>query len=159
MSDIRIIPLAERPEFADACAAWSYAEWGSQVETRRLSEVHESYKASADDNALPVTWVAVVDGKPAGMIRLKKIDHIEREDLTPWLSGLYVHPHYRGMGLGEALCNRVHKEAKETYGFDKIYLFTGDAAGLYRKLGYKDIGSVPGRADPSVTKNLMMKEL
>ena len=159
MSGYSIIPLSEKPELAEACAAWSYGEWGSQVPTRNLLQVLEDYKATASGVDLPVTWLAMFEDKPVGMVRLKKIDHIDREDLKPWLGSLYVHPLHRGKGLGEKLCTVVHKTAKDVYGFDKIYLFTGTAAGLYRKLGYKDIGVVSDRSGLKDGKNLMMKEL
>lgn len=160
MVAFNIIPLAEKPELVDCCVAWSYGEWGSQISSRTLLQVHEDYRNSIDGQVLPVTWMALVEGKPAGMIRLKKRDHIEREDLKPWLSSLYVHPRYRGAGLSNALCDTVEDAAKNIYGYDRIYLFTGGAAGLYEKRGYKHIGTVEDRS--GFHKNgepLMMKML
>ncbi len=147
MVAFNIIPLAEKPELADVCVAWSYGEWGSQVPTRTLLQVHEDYKNSINGDTLPVTWMALTDdGKPAGMVRLKKNDHIEREDLKPWLSSLYVHPRYRGTGLSNTLCDVAEDAAQHIYGYDRIYLFTGTASGLYEKRGYKHIGTVEDRS-------------
>ena len=161
MAAFKIIPLIEKPEFLDSCVAWSYAEWGSQVPTRTLLQVHQDYQASIVDDSLPVTWIALTDdGKPAGMVRLKKRDHIEREDLKPWLSSLYVHPRYRGLGLSDMLCDHAENAAKHTYGYDKIYLFTGMAEELYAKRGYTRIGTVEDRSgfykdgEPLMMKNL-----
>ena len=161
MAQFNIIPLAEKPELVDCCAAWSYGEWGSQVATRSLMQVYEDYKTSIQGDALPVTWVALTDeGKPVGMARLKKNDHIEREDLKPWLGSLFVHPRYRGQGLSDKLCTHVETAARDTYGFDRIYLFTGTAEELYKKRGYERIGTVTDRS--GFHKNgepLMMKML
>ena len=151
MTDFTIIPLADKPELVDCCAAWSYGEWGSQV--------YEDYKKSIDGEALPVTWMALSDDKPAGMVRLKKNDHIEREDLKPWLSSLYVHPKYRGRGLGDLLCQHVEDAAKDTYGYEELYLFTGGAEKLYAKRGYKHIGTVEDRSGSNKDKTLMVKTL
>ncbi len=161
MVDFSIIPLSERPEFLDACVAWSYGEWGSQVPTRDLLHVRQTYEASIDQQSLPITWVAITsEGKPAGMIRLKEIDHIEREELRPWLSSLYVHPRYRGQGIAEALCGHVHTIARDIYGYDRIYLFTGMAEGFYKKLGYERIGMVEDRSGFFTEgEPLMMKTL
>jgi predicted N-acetyltransferase YhbS len=155
-----IVPLASEPEFLDACVAWSYAEWGSQVPTRNLMKVREDYMANIGNTAPPLTWVAVCDGKPAGMIRLKEIDHIEREDLKPWLSSLYVHPRYRGREIARQLCAHVHQTARETFFYGRIYLFTGSAQAFYEKLGYKRIGTVQDRSGFYTDgQALMMKTL
>ncbi len=146
MADFSIIPLTEKTELVDACVAWSYGEWGSQVPTRNLMKVYEDYVESIKDEMLPMTWIAMVGEQPVGMARLKKNDHIEREDLKPWFSSLYVHPRYRGQGIAQALCAHVEKYAKEVYGYEEIYLFTGTAEKMYEKLGYEKIGTVTDRS-------------
>ncbi|PZQ46732.1 MAG: hypothetical protein DI551_04575 [Micavibrio aeruginosavorus] len=159
MAEFSIMPLAEKPELVDCCAAWSYGEWGSQLSTRTLSKVYDDYKASINGDTLPVTWIALCESKPAGMVRLKKNDHFEREDLKPWLSSLYVHPRFRGKGLSEQLCDCAEDAAEHVYGYEQIYLFTATAEELYERRGYKRIGNV---IDPSGYykdgKTLMMKE-
>jgi len=160
MTDFTIIPLTQRPELVDCCAAWSYGEWGCQIATRNLMQVYTDYQASIKDEMLPMTWMALCGDKPAGMIRLKKNDHIEREDLTPWLSSLYVHPRYRGQGLAEKLCQHVEDAAKNIYGYEEIYLFTGTAEKLYAKRGFKRIGTVQDRSGfHKDGEPLMMKKL
>jgi GNAT superfamily N-acetyltransferase len=160
MGECSIIPLAERPKLVDCCVAWSFGEWGSQIETRTILQVHDDYVRSINGDVLPVTWMALWDDKPAGMIRLKKHCHIEREDLGPWLSSLYVHPRYRERGIAEKLCRHVEMAAKNVYGYEELYLYTGIAEKFYEKLGYKKIGTVQDRS--GFHKNgepLMMKRL
>ena len=161
MADFTIIPLAERPELVDSCAAWSYGEWGSQIPTRSLMKVYEDYKASIRGDSLPMTWVAVNEtGRPIGMVRLKKNDPIEREDLSPWLSSLYVHHRYRGKGLARQICAYIEGVAKNTYGFDTLYLSTGSGQKLCEKLGFEKIDTVPDRTGfHKAGRAVMMKKL
>lgn len=56
---------------------------------------------------------------------------------------LYVRPKFRGNGLGRALADRIIVEAREV-GYKRMRLDTvepvmKDAAGMYRKLGFKEI--------------------
>ncbi len=47
MSDIQIISLSEKPEFADTCAAWSYGEWVCHIEGRTLERSIRRYRDRA----------------------------------------------------------------------------------------------------------------
>jgi len=102
------------------------------------------YRASAavGDKELPATWIAAANGRPAGMASLKSQDHEDITDLTPWFASLYVHPHYRGAGIGGALLDHVESEAKNRFGFDQIYLFTSKAADFYESRGWSVLRAV-----------------
>ena len=93
-------------------------------------------------DGLPQTWIAVMDGKPAGMVRLKADDHPDRIDLSPWLGTLFVHPYYRNKGLGRTLVQTVCGEAREIFGFKSLYLYTPDAENFYMQMGWRKIGMV-----------------
>jgi hypothetical protein len=43
----------------------------------------------------------------------------------------YMHPVFRKRDLAEALCKHVEIQAKEVFGFDKIYLFTHAAEAFF----------------------------
>jgi N-acetylglutamate synthase-like GNAT family acetyltransferase len=156
----QIISLRERPEFADDCAAWSYGEWATQYHMRTLAETLERYRKTASGNELPQTWLAVADDKAAGMISLKINDHPDFPELSPWLASLFVHPYHRGQGIAEQLIKRCETEAKQIYGFTKMYLFTPNSAALYARLGWQKVRMI---RDPMGIKAegdvLMMKEL
>jgi GNAT superfamily N-acetyltransferase len=142
MLDFTIIPLSERPELADICAAWSFSEWGCQIEGRTLEATMRGYRESLQGNGLPISWIAFCDRRPAGAIRLKKDDHPDRTDLNPWLGSLFVHPLFRKRGIAKALCLHLEDKAKNKYGFKKLYLFTPDAETLYEKIGWRRIGKI-----------------
>ena len=160
MVNFNIVSLSERPEFADTCAAWSYAQWGCYLHGRTLNEFIENYKKRAKNiNTLPLIWIALQNDKMAGMVSLKDDDgHPDLKHLTPWLGSMFVHSLYRGKGAASALIGRVVNEAKKM-GFPQLYLFTPDAVGLYEKHGFKVIDVIKDTRGYTDTENLMMRTL
>lgn len=142
MSDIKIIPLSERPEFAHACAAWSYGEWGCHYPKADLRKSIEGYeKRAKNNNDIPFTYIGLRDDKIIGMVSLVENDHEEHKDLTPWIASVYIHREFRGRGYASAMIQKMHIKAKEL-GFNHLYLFTPDAMALYQKNGYAITGKV-----------------
>ena len=62
-----------------------------------------------------------------------------REDLTPWLGGVFVGSHFRRQGIGAALCAAVEDKAR-LRGIQTLYLFTLDKQAWYSRLGWSIIG-------------------
>jgi len=63
---------------------------------------------------------------------------------------LYLHPQFRGKGLGRALADRIIAEARQI-GYQRMRLDTvepvmKDAVAMYRKLGFR--GIAPYRVNP-----------
>jgi N-acetylglutamate synthase-like GNAT family acetyltransferase len=158
---IEIVNLQAVPHLADTCAAWSFGEWGCLFGTRTLEDVITRYRGSARAaNALPMTFIALVNGKPAGMASLKADDHPDCTDLTPWLASVYVHPMFRGQGLSAPLLDAVEQAARDK-GFKEYYLFTGTAEALYAKSGWQTVKRVrdPSGLSAGLADTLMKKEL
>jgi GNAT superfamily N-acetyltransferase len=105
--------------------------------------------------ALPIAWLAHEGGRAMGTAALRATDLPGREDLGPWLGGVYVAPDFRGRGIASALCRTVESRAAEL-GFRKLYLFTLDQQRLYERLGWRiaEPATWKGRAT-----DLIMKEL
>jgi GNAT superfamily N-acetyltransferase len=79
-------------------------------------------------------FVAEVDGRVVGSI---SYDIIESKGKTH-ISGLYVHPDFRGNGIGSKLLFVVEKESK-LKGMNRVGLVAiGDAESFYEKMGFKD---------------------
>ena len=101
-----------------------------------------------------------VDGQIAGTISLRKI----RED-SGEIKRMYVRPKFRGEKLGNLMIEEVIRVSKEN-GYSKLYLdtahFMSSAISLYKKFGFKEIGSYPGCKVPKEYWDkwiFMMKEL
>lgn len=64
-----------------------------------------------------------------------------RQDLYPWMAGLYVKESYRKMGIGTFLQNKVIKVAQKL-GYNKLYLIT-EHDNYYEKNNWKYIEKAP----------------
>ncbi|ART63108.1 GNAT family N-acetyltransferase [Kushneria marisflavi] len=137
---IEIIPLHEQPEFADACSAWGYGQWGVHS-TRTLDEARLLFASAAHGSGLPLTWVARHGDYPVGMASLADNDCSKRPDLRPWLAAVFVHPDYRGQGLAAQLIETVEHAARAR-GEARLYLITANQQTLYERHGWQKIGMV-----------------
>lgn len=144
MTMVDIVPLSEKPEAADICAAWSFGQWGCYLPGATLDGWKETYRQRARlKNRLPFFAVACVQGHVAGMISLKECDNDARKDLTPWVGSLYVHPFFRGRKIMEKLSAYIEGVAKNTFGFSVLYGFTGRSTAAYEKMGWEIIDRLP----------------
>jgi GNAT superfamily N-acetyltransferase len=64
--------------------------------------------------------VAIVDGEAVGTVTLKSDDWRPREDLSPWLGGLFVLPDHRGRGIAGRLVAALVDEARHR-GIEILY--------------------------------------
>src|SRR5438876_5575688 len=88
---------------------------------------------------LPIAWVAHANGQLLGTAALRLHDLEGREDLTPWLGGVFVGSHFRRQGIGAALCAAVEDEARSR-AIHTLYLFTLDKQAWYSRLGWTILG-------------------
>ncbi|MDW9682363.1 N-acetylglucosamine-6-phosphate deacetylase [Sinorhizobium meliloti] len=154
-TQIAIEPLDVCPEMIPVCASWTFGHWDCQAGTT-FEETNRLFCDAANGkSSLPLTFVAIADGKPAGMISLRDNDLKERIDLSPWLASLYVHPSHRNKGISSLLIKRLEREA-EQLGHKRLYLTTEDSKGLYEKNGWQEIDRV---RTPFGDASLMRKDL
>ncbi len=88
---------------------------------------------------MPIAWVAHGNGQLLGTAALRVHDLEGREDLTPWLGGVFVGSDFRGQGIGAALCAAVEDEARSR-AIPTLYLFTLDKQAWYSRLGWSMLG-------------------
>jgi N-acetylglutamate synthase-like GNAT family acetyltransferase len=88
---------------------------------------------------LPIAWIAHANGQLLGTAALREHDLEGREDLTPWLAGVFVGSQFRRRGIGVALCATV-EDAARSRGIQTLYLFTLDKQAWYSRLGWTVIG-------------------
>ncbi|AJD43658.1 GNAT family N-acetyltransferase [Rhizobium sp. SEMIA 4085] len=138
-SPIVIEYLESCRDWIPVCTSWSFGQWGCQANGSFEQTKHEF--ETSTKSSLPLTLVAVEDGRPAGMISLNESDFKGRPDLSPWLKSLYVHPFHRNKGIASLLIKRLEHEALRL-GCERLYLTTEDAKGLYMKNDWLDIDRV-----------------
>lgn len=152
---VAIEPLTACPEMIPVCASWSFGHWDCQTGTT-FEETNRLFCDAVNGEAsLPLTFVATVNHKPAGMISLRESDFKDRTDLSPWLASLYVHPSHRNKGVSLLLIERLELAA-ERLGYRRLYLTTEDSSGLYEKNGWQQIDRV---RTPFGDASLMAKDL
>lgn len=125
------------PQLADLWFHQLGKPWGT---SSNIQHAQERFIAHCNKEQLPLAYVAIYDDQPIGMACLRVTDGILPE-LTPWLGGLVVDPHYRGNKIGEKLISAVKNKARLLQ-YEQIYLLTFDKTlpNWYAKLGWEEIG-------------------
>jgi N-acetylglutamate synthase-like GNAT family acetyltransferase len=96
----------------------------------------ERFRTHMNRDVLPIAWIAHDDGIATGTAALRTSDLHGREDLGPWLGGVYVEPRFRRRGIASALCDVVAAKAR-ALGHRRLFLFTLDKQSLYARLGWR----------------------
>ncbi|PYJ31049.1 MAG: GNAT family N-acetyltransferase [Verrucomicrobia bacterium] len=135
MRGVRISYLIDHPEYIPQLAQWLFEQWGSVLGEKTLEVRIKKLKAHMNRDELPIAWVAHANGQVLGTAALRVHDLDGREDLTPWLGGVFVGSEFRRRGIGEALCAAVEDAVRER-GIQTLYLFTLDKQAWYSRLGW-----------------------
>src|SRR5438445_10697896 len=123
MSVVRISYLIEHPEYIPQLAQWFFEQWGSILGEKTPEARIKKLKTHMNRDKLPIAWVAHANGQLLGTAALRVHDLEGREDLTPWLGGVFVGSHFRRQGIGAALCATVVDKARSR-GMQTLYLCT-----------------------------------
>jgi N-acetylglutamate synthase-like GNAT family acetyltransferase len=134
MHGVRISYLIEHPEYIPQLAQWLFEQWDSILGEETPEARIKKLKAHMNRDKLPIAWVAHASGQLFGTAALRVHDLERREDLSPWLGGVFVASHFRRQGIGAALCATVEDEARSR-GIETLYLFTLDKQAWYSRLG------------------------
>ena len=155
---MEIIKLKESNNlFFDKICDWYY-NWFGIKNNESIEEIKCTFEHSLCKNKLPQTFVALIDGEPAGMYQLSMSDDLNsRPDLYPWLINVYVDEKFRGRNVARELMNTVKENAKEL-GLTELYLYTKHV-GLYEKFGWKFIEEVKTFKDDSPVERLYKLEI
>jgi predicted N-acetyltransferase YhbS len=139
MRGVRISYLIEHPEYIPQLAEWLFEQWDSVLGEQTPDARIRKLKAHMNRDKLPIAWVAHANGQLLGTAALRLYDLEGREDLTPWLGGVFVGSRFRRQGIGAALCATVEDEA-QSRGMHTLYLFTLDKQAWYSRLGWTLLG-------------------
>ena len=155
MHGVWISYLIEHPEYIPQLAQWLFEEWGHILDEKTTETRIEKLKAHMNRDELPIAWVAHASGQLLGTAALRVHDLEGREDLTPWLGGVFVASHFRRQGIGAALCATVENAARSR-GIQTLYLFTLDKQAWYSRLGWTVLGPCVWHQRPG---EIMLKQL
>lgn len=143
LHDIRIVYLKNHPSALPQLARiWHECIGKIWSPDTSLAEIELRFQGHMNDNALPLTMVAICNEAPIAMCSLRADDGIIIDDLTPWLGSLVVDPVYQKQGIGKKLIDAVKQKTKQL-GFDKLFLFAHgeETAAYYKKLNWSVIGT------------------
>jgi N-acetylglutamate synthase-like GNAT family acetyltransferase len=127
--------LIDNPEHIPQLSQWMFEEWRSILTDETLQTRTEKFKTHMNRDKLPIAWIAHANGQVLGTAALRVHDLPGREDLTPWLGGVFVGPDFRRQGVGTSLCAAV-EDAARSLGTQTLYLFTLDKQAWYSRLGW-----------------------
>lgn len=140
-SDLRVIPLLQRPEFIPAVARWIYAEWSHEFTRVTPDAWMVGFAAELQPHGVPTTLIALEGDELVGTASLDPCDLPSRPALGPWLSSLYVAPPRRGRGLASQLVRGVEAEAR-SQGYAALHLHTTDQTEFFARRGWRWIEDV-----------------
>ena len=140
--DLVIRPLQKGDE-----AAWRRL-WTAYLEFYESSVAEEVYRSSFDrmlagNAGAPNEFrglIALLDGKPVGLVHYLFHRHGWRIENVCYLQDLYADPEVRGKGIGRALIEAVYAAA-DAEGCPTVYWMTQDFNTTARKL-YDRIGKL-----------------
>ncbi|MBN2038442.1 MAG: GNAT family N-acetyltransferase [Spirochaetes bacterium] len=147
-----IKPLKEFPHYASILAFWAYREW-YRNRSIDFNIIVRAYQDRINTDRLPVSWIALKNSMPVGMVSLKENDLWSRNDLNPWLTSLFILPEYRKSGIGKRLIKTVI-DAAASLNYENLYLFTaGNNIKLndyYLKIGWYYLENAYGNDNDTV---------
>lgn len=144
---VEIHYLADHPEYVPSLAAALLEQWRWITPELTLSDRTARMEAHLNRDTLPIAWVAHADGQALGTAALRVHDLEGREELTPWLGGVWVNPQSRNRGAGSALCTVAEAKAR-AMGFRELFLFTLDRQAWYAALGWAALEPTSWRDHP-----------
>src|SRR5436189_6351881 len=130
MRGVQISYLIEHPGYIPELAQWLFEQWDSILGEGNPDARIKKLKAHMNRDKLPIAWVAHADGQLLGTAALRVHDLEGREDLTPWLGGVFVGSRFRRQGIGAALCT-AGEDAARARAIRTPYFFTLDIQTSY----------------------------
>src|SRR5213078_2251236 len=92
MRGVQISYLIEHPEYIPQLAQWLFEQWDSILGEGTPEARIKKLKTHLNRDKLPIAWVAHANGQLLGTAALRVHDLEGREDLTPWLGGVFRLP-------------------------------------------------------------------
>lgn len=119
-------------------ARWLWQEWG---QPSNFNYWYSWVASSMFTDKIPQTFVYLDSSVIIGTVSLWRCDLQSRQDISPWLGGLYVHPSYRNRGVGRDLEEYACKIA-HILGYEDLYMFT-ELDKYFEKLNWVYLCDIP----------------
>jgi len=127
-----IINVNDLQDGIDRGVAYIHSKWGN--ESNYSFYQNAIINSSLPGKKLPKFFLMIDDMRIIGCCGLISNDFISREDLYPWLCGLFVEENERHHGYGGQLIAHIESAAKMEM-FKSLYLTT-HLDGYYEKYGW-----------------------
>ena len=132
--EVAIDHLHRHAHLTESVARLIYEEFWKDVENGLTLDYLVAHLRNTGDPArIPLSLVALADGRLAGTVNLIDNDDRKRTHLHPWLAAMVVVQDLRGKGIGTRLVQELLAEARRL-GFPSVYFGT-DGPGFYTRLG------------------------
>jgi predicted N-acetyltransferase YhbS len=148
----RIKYLAEKPETIDIIARWLHDEFQYLVPGKSIGDVVELLHDRLNRDKLPLGIVALRNDEILGTVSLKISDMDIRDNLSPWMAGLYVDKKYRNRGIGALLVKSIQEIARQ-FGYKELFLYTPGASGFYERIGWTTLEELTYKTKDVVIMN------
>lgn len=143
--------LADHPAFVAILAPAIWEHWREALpEDTTIEHRIAKLRQHMQKAALPMALVAHEQGEVLGTASLRLHDLEGREDLSPWLGGVFVLQNHRGKGVASMLCRAIKQTASDM-GIEALYLFTPDQQNLYKRLGWRTVEPAVGGASAAAS--------
>lgn len=132
--NITIESVKDLPDYRHALTNYVANNWKGVFEafTEVLNEVFSV------DKELPKCYMMLKDEDIIGFYQLVEQELIERKDLSPWITCVFIDERERGQYLSSKLLEHGRKITGKL-GYSKVYLTT-DHIQFYEKFGFREIG-------------------
>jgi predicted N-acetyltransferase YhbS len=130
---VEIDHLFRHPEHTRLVATWIYREFWAGKPGYDIELFERRLREADNPGRIPLSLLALADGRPVGTVNLVESDSERRPDLHPWLAALVVVPEYRRRGIGSALVRALIGEALRLR-LPELFLGT-DIPGFYARFG------------------------
>ena len=132
------IYLADQPQLLPTLADWFYEEWGHNNPQSSRESMQRTLSEFLNKEQLPLTFVRMRDSKPIASASLKIREMVTHPQYLHWLGGVYVHPDYRGQGIGSQVVEFSAAQAIQLKVTD-LFLYTRGHENFYARFGWRVI--------------------
>jgi len=128
--------LKKYRDFIPILADWHFREFGVLCGAESEEKYRDILTLHIRDDLIPSTFVAVGEKGLMGSVSIVRSNMTIREELTPWLARLYIHPPFREQGWGSELVESVIQACQCHY--RRFYLYASeDLVPFYTRLGWE----------------------